>query len=226
MKKNYFIYLSAIAAVSLLCHKTLAQSDFLLDCFQNAQAINSGAQARLPDLDACNQAIAYFENSISQNNAGYSDLERSAVYQNRAIILTELTEFQKASDDLNQALAISPNSLELRLNIGVLYMLRGEYFAAIENFSALLLREQNLAQAGELLTEVDELFAQALYNRALAYNYSGDIERAVSDLFTLQLEHSRYYNAWVSEEALPTLFPLLPELLVTPEDNSPTSISR
>ena len=96
-------------------------------------------------------------------------------------------------------------------------MLQGAYSTAIADFSELLPIEQDIQQDSELVP-------QALYDRASAYNYSGELELAVSDLLTLQQQYAEHYTAWVTEESLPTLFPLLPELLSIQEQGAATEV--
>ena len=217
MKKHKLLHALTGYLLFVAIAPASAQEGLLQGCFQKAEAINAGTQASWSDLESCNPIINAFEQDDSGSFGGYNGLEISASYQNRAIIYTELTHYERAADDLNQALSISPDSLELLLNIGVLNMLQGEYNTAIADFSELLPTEQDIQQDSELVP-------QALYNRALAYNYSGELELAVSDLLTLQPQYTKHYTVWVTEESLPTLFPLLPELLSIQEEGAATEV--
>ena len=178
-------------------------ADLLLDCYQKAESINLGVQPNLSFLVPCNQLIDQFESANQIDRPKYSDLERISALLNRSIILTELTEFERATADLNQALAIDPSSAELYINRAVLQMLQAEYQDAIQDFS--------------LALEIAPLSPLALFNRALAYNYLGELELAIADLYSLQLEHPEQYTLWVTQESLPSLFALLPELITGPE---------
>ena len=217
MKKHKLLHALTGYLLFVAIAPASAQEGLLHGCFQKAEAINAGTQASWSDLESCNPIINAFEQDDSGSFGGYNGLEISASYQNRAIIYTELTDYERAADDLNQALSITPDSHELLLNIGVLNMLQGAYSTAIADFSELLPIEQDIQQDSELVP-------QALYNRALAYNYSGELELAVSDLLTLQQQYAEHYTAWVTEESLPTLFPLLPELLSIQEQGAATEV--
>jgi|GEM_PF-2462465 len=179
---------------SILSFGLMAQDDLLQLCFSNAQAVNSGTEILWSDLEPCDSAIEQLD------QMELSDHQITSVLLNRAIILTELTEYSRARSDLEAGLRIDPQSVYLHLNIGVLSMVEQDYAAATDGFS--------------LVLELEPNNALALFNRALAHYYSGDLVSAVDDLFTLQLEHPYDYLAWVTEESLPTLAPLMPELIL------------
>lgn len=177
-----------------------AQEELLESCFINAQAVNLGEEIFWTDLEPCNALIV----QLGQlDRLELSDHQEIALRLNRAILLTELTEYARAKEDLEAGLLIDPQSLNLHLNMGVLSLVEQDYAAAIESFS--------------LVLEIEPITPLALFNRALAYIYSEDLISAVNDLLTLQFEHPSDYLAWVTEETLPSLWPLLPELIIPEE---------
>lgn len=184
-------------ALGFLSSNLSAQDELLESCFINAQAVNQNEEIFWTDIEPCDAVVERLD------QLELSDHQETSLRLNRAILLTELTEYARARADLEAGLLIDPESLYLHLNMGVLNMVEQNYAAAIENFS--------------LVLELEPLTPLALFNRALAYNYSEDLISAVTDLLTLQFEHPNDYLAWVTEESLPTLAPLLPELIIPEE---------
>jgi lipoprotein NlpI len=175
-----------------------AQEELLESCFINAQAVNQGKEIFWTDLEPCNALV------VQLDRLDLSDRQEIALRLNRAILLTELTEFARARADLEAGFLIDPQSVYLQMNMGVLSMVEQNYAAAIASFS--------------LVLEIEPIKPLALFNRALAYSYLEDLVSSVNDLLTLQFEHPSEYLAWVTEESLPTLWPLLPEL-INPDEN-------
>jgi|MEHZ01.3.fsa_nt_MEHZ010892543.1_2 lipoprotein NlpI len=192
------LYFSPAFSLLLLSSVLSAQEELLESCFINAQAVNQGEEIFWTDLEPCNALV------VQLDRLDLSDRQEIALRLNRAILLTELTEFARAKADLEAGFLIDPQSLYLHMNMGVLSMVEQDYAAAIESFS--------------LVLEIEPITPLALFNRALAYNYSEDLVSSVNDLLSLQFEHPSESLAWVTEESLPTLWPLLPELII-PDEN-------
>lgn len=186
-----------ISSLGTLSSSLFAQDELLASCFITALAVDQNLEVFWADLEPCNALIEQLD------ELKLSDHQEISLRINRAILLTELTEYARARADLEAALMIDPESLYLHLNMGVLSMVEQDYSAAIESFS--------------LALEIEPTTPLALFNRALAHNYSEDLISAVNDLLTLQFEYPDDYIAWVTEESVPTLFPLLPELVIQNE---------
>lgn len=93
------------------------------------------------------------------------DFPNSYVY--RALIWSDRREFDKARDDLLQALRLNPKSALIYNNLGSVYERKGEVDLAIENYGAAI--------------RIDPKYAQASYNRAHAYIVKQDYPAAIAD---------------------------------------------
>lgn len=93
----------------------------------------------LGDLDAAIALLPEFPNS----------------YVYRALVWNDRREFEKAQDDLLQALRLNPNSALIYNNLGSVYERKGEIDLAIENYGQAI--------------RLDPKRAQSFYNRAHAY---------------------------------------------------------
>lgn len=93
------------------------------------------------------------------------DFPNSYVY--RALVWNERREFEKARDDLVQALRLNPTSALIHNNLGSVYERKGELDRAVESY-------------GEAI-RLDPTAAQAFYNRAHAFIAKRDYRAAISD---------------------------------------------
>ncbi|MDH8410078.1 tetratricopeptide repeat protein, partial [Klebsiella pneumoniae] len=72
-------------------------------------------------------------------------------YVYRALIWTHRREFDRARDDLMQALRLNPNSALIHNNLGSVYEHKAELDLAIKNYGAAI--------------RLDPAYAEAFYNR-------------------------------------------------------------
>ena len=197
---NFFwsSFLLCLSFIVLGAENAHAQSkqeeDALFACHIRAALVNSGEPVFWSDLEPCNRVLDQI--------AGQEQLSEQylATLLNRAILLIELTEFDRARVDLEAASTVDPLSPHLQLNLGLLNFLENRYQEAISNFSAAI--------------EFEELRAVALFNRALAYGYSNNFDLALADITQLQREYPIEFSAWVASEQsgfFPNLIALLPE---------------
>ncbi|ULL01630.1 tetratricopeptide repeat protein [Bradyrhizobium sp. I71] len=93
------------------------------------------------------------------------DFPNSYVY--RAIVWGDRREFEKARDDLMQALRLNPTNALIHNNLGSVYERKGEIDSAIQSY-------------GEAI-RLDPKAAQAFYNRAHVYIAKQDYWAAISD---------------------------------------------
>ena len=183
--------------VALFAGKTVAQEDAMYACHIRAALVNSGESVYWADLGPCNTALS------DVGRASLSRDEYFATLMNRAILLMELTELDRAAADLEMASQIDPLSANLQINLGLLNFLYANYSEAATQFG--------------MAAESEELRATALFNRALAYGYLQDFEQALQDLLVLRSEYPQDYSAWV-ESATSEVFPeLLLQLSSIPE---------
>lgn len=175
----------ALVATCLVVDLSIAQDqprqqeyseDMLFTCHIRANLANSGESVYWSDLDSCNAALAQEQN--------LSRVELLATLQNRAVLLMELTEFDRARDDLERASSLDPESAELQINLGMLHFVEQNFDEAIEYFS--------------LVAESSEQRALALFNRALSFGYSGELDLALQDLALLKQEFPQEFSQWVN----------------------------
>lgn len=167
--------------------------DALFACHIRASLVNLDEPVFWDDLVPCNQAT-------QESGRQLSSEQYLTTLLNRAILLMELTEFDRAREDLEVASVVDPLSPHLQINLGLLNFLEQKYEDAIGNFS--------------LAAENDELRALALFNRCLAYGYSDNFDLALQDLTQLKLEYPQEFSFWVSSEQsdfFPALLAGLPE---------------
>jgi lipoprotein NlpI len=175
----------ALVATCLVVDLSIAQDqpqqqeyseDMLFTCHIGANLANSGESVYWSDLDSCNAALAQEQN--------LSRVELLATLQNRAVLLMELTEFDRARDDLERASSLDPESAEVQINLGMLYFVEQNFDEAIEYFS--------------LVAESSEQRSLALFNRALSFGYSGELDLALQDLALLKQEFPQEFSQWVN----------------------------
>jgi lipoprotein NlpI len=163
-------------------------------CHIRAALVNSGEPVFWSDLEPCNAALN------KMTGPEESSEEYLSTLLNRAILLMELTEFDRARADLEAASLVDPSSPYLQLNLGLLNFLESRYQDAITNFSTVV--------------EFEQLRALALLNRTLAYGYSDNFDLALQDLLQLRREYPQEFSAWISSEQsefFPDLIALLPD---------------
>lgn len=105
----------------------------------------------LGDLDAAIALLPQFPNS----------------YVYRALIWTDRREFDRARDDLIQALRLNSTSALIYNNLGSVYEQKAELDLAIENYGAAI--------------RLDPAYAEAFYNRAHAFIAKQDYPAALAD---------------------------------------------
>lgn len=93
------------------------------------------------------------------------DFPNSYVY--RALVWVDRRQFDKARDDLQQALRLNPNSALIHNNLGSIAERKGEIDRAIDSY-------------GEAIRLAPK-YAQAFYNRAHAYMAKRDYRSAITD---------------------------------------------
>lgn len=139
----------------------------------------------LGDLDAAIALLPAFPNS----------------YIYRALVWSDRREFEKARDDLLQAVRLNPNSALTYDNLGSVYERQGEIDLAIENFGQAIRLDPNRAQAFynrghaylakldyqaamadyDRAVELQSDFADAYSNRGSMYLLLGETEKAITD---------------------------------------------
>ena len=130
------------------------------------EALGSGDRA-LADFDAAITLLPKFPNS----------------YIYRAIIWTDRREFNRARDDLMQALRLNPDSALIHNNLGTVYEHKAELDLAIENYGAAI--------------RLDPTYAQAFYNRAHVFIAKQDYQSAIVDYdraIALQKDFAEAYS--------------------------------
>lgn len=148
--------------------------DLLFSCHIRANLANGGESVYWSDLEPCNQAL-----ELAQN---LSRAELLATLQNRAILLMELTEFDRAREDLEHAYSLDPDSAEVQINMGMLHFVEQNFDESIEYFG--------------LAAESQEQRALALFNRALSFAYTSQPDLALRDLALLKLEFPQEFSIW------------------------------
>jgi len=88
-------------------------------------------------------------------------------YQSSEGVDISLSE-AKAADDLKCAISFSPNNQYLHYNFATMQAIMGHYDEAIESYTRAL--------------QLDDLLAEAYFNRGIAYSRSGDSKAAIRDL--------------------------------------------
>lgn len=175
----------ALVATCLVADLSIAQDqpqqqeyseDMLFTCHIRANLANAGESVYWSDLDSCNAAL--------QQEKNLSRVELLATLQNRAVLLMELTEFDRARDDLERAASLDPESAEVQINLGMLHFVVQNFDEAIEYFS--------------LVADSSEQRALGLFNRALSFGYSGELDLALQDLALLKQEFPQEFSQWVN----------------------------
>jgi len=115
----------------------------------------------------------------------------AVAYGNRGQSYLALGMFDRAIEDLDRAISLSPEYFEAYDNRGFAHISKGEYDLAIEDHTRAL--------------RLNPKDAIAYNNRALAYRYKGDYARAVEDLSTaigLKPTAVAYSNRGASRNAM------------------------
>jgi tetratricopeptide (TPR) repeat protein len=126
-------------------------------CFEAAEA----GKASSDGIAEC--TIALSESSLSPR-------DRAATYSNRSVLLLAREKATLALKDTNAALAIMPSMTAAAVNKSAALILLGKYQDAIATVDAAV----PLANGVEL--------KRALFNRAMAYEATGDLKSAYRDL--------------------------------------------
>jgi len=93
-------------------------------------------------------------------------------YNNRCLTYNNKGEYDKALEDCNQALALDPRHIGGLINRGNSFRLQGKYDKAIEDYN----------QSLQIVSKEDHTnSALAYYNRALAYEAKGELDKAQAD---------------------------------------------
>ena len=134
-------------------------SSYARNCYMAATlAIQMNASSR-EDLQECNRAIAH------------GRLQRKdllATYVNRGIVHGAMEHFQKALKDYRTALDMDPQTGEVYVNVGNIYLLGKKYELAIQQYTTAI----------ELTLKQDHI---AHFNRAMAYENNLDFHNAAAD---------------------------------------------
>ena len=128
-------------------------------CFE---ATDRGQPGYALAIDLCNKALT----GITLKRS-----DQVATLVNRAILHMRADELDKSEADLDRARKLAPDLAELDLNVGALRLYQGRNGEAISLLTAAI-------EAG-----ADDLPA-AYYNRGVAYERSGDLDRAYRDYTT------------------------------------------
>lgn len=113
-------------------------------------------------IDLCNKALT--ETTLKRS-------DQVATLVNRAILYMRAEDLEKSEADLDRARKLAPDLADLDLNVGALRLYQGRNGEAISLLTAAI-------EAG-----ANDLPA-AYYNRGVAYERSGDLDRAYRDYTT------------------------------------------
>jgi tetratricopeptide (TPR) repeat protein len=127
------------------------------DCYR---AVEFSKTAPSRAMQMCNEAL---------DRESLKVRDRAATYVNRGILYMRAGNFERALSDYREGLALRPEMLEAKVNIGAaLYGLR-RYDEAMEALNE------------GLKTDSIEARAVGLYNRALIWEHRGDVKAAYFD---------------------------------------------
>jgi protein O-mannosyl-transferase len=121
-------------------------------------------------IDLWNYAIAKEPNKLA------------TAYSNRALVYSEIGQYDKALDDINKALAIDPLSYGDYNNRGRSYFGKGLIDTAIEDFGKAI--------------SINPNYDKAYYNRGFAYTEKKQYDKAIEDYNKAIAINPRYYRTY------------------------------
>ena len=113
------------------------------------------------------KAIAICDIAIDEEDLSRSNLASTLV--NRGIVYMREEKYDRAMKDYNRALALMPDMPEIKINLGAMLYHMGRFREAVEALNAGVAAENTDARAA------------AFYNRALAHERLGEVQRAYRD---------------------------------------------
>jgi tetratricopeptide (TPR) repeat protein len=152
-------------------------------CFKEGGAIAIAACSRLIDTGK------FFGSNLA------------AIYYNRGVTWYDMTEYDRAIEDYDQAIRLNPSFMQAVFNRGNAYDAKGQYDHAIEDYDRAISLDPSYSKAfnnrGYVWDEkrdfdraiedygraidLNPQYAQAFNNRGIAYANKGDYDRAVRD---------------------------------------------
>lgn len=124
------------------------------------EAVKDHLTAPQRALQVCD--IALTQEQLSSKN-------RAATLINRGILYMRDSHHDRAMRDYQEALALTPDMPEAKINLGAMYYYLGRYADAVEALNAGVQVSDETARAA------------AHYNRGLAYERLGDLDHAYAD---------------------------------------------
>ena len=137
----------------------IGRSSLMQDCYQASQQATLLQSATRRDVDICDRAVT--EGAVLK-----SDL--AASYSNRGVVHVAMENYTQAYKDYNHALKLDDELSEAYINRGNLWFVVQQYEKAIADYGKAL----------ELGTEEEAI---ALLNRGLAFESSGELNKAKLD---------------------------------------------
>jgi len=123
-------------------------------------------QSALTDPNGRNSSIKHCKTALS--DGGLSPKDRAATYVNQGILQMRSGDFTEAMEAYDKAIKIKPSLAEAHINRGACLIYLGRAEEAIPVLTSAIEAE-------------DDHKADALYNRAIAYDRMGEIKSAYLD---------------------------------------------
>jgi tetratricopeptide (TPR) repeat protein len=150
--------LSAFGGVALAQHAvTVFGGGYARDCYE---AVKKQRVTPFEALEICDTALS--QERLSNSN-------RAATLTNRGILHMRQQRHERALQDYQAAIKLSPGMPEAKINLGAMFYYVGRYADAVT------------ALNDGVRVEDSEARAAAYYNRAIAYEQLGNVEAAYSD---------------------------------------------
>ena len=148
---------AVLAGVSPSQASVMTLGSYAKSCYEAAES----RVVRRDAFDACNNALGGAEALTLEDRVG--------TYVNRGVLRMISGDLARANQDFDQALALNPREPEAWLNKGIVHMQAGNSRLALSH----------VEKAIELRTRKPQI---AYYVRALAYEDSGNLMAAYTDL--------------------------------------------
>ena len=150
-------------------------------------------------LDEYEEAIDDFDEAI------YTNSSFAGAYYYRGVAYYMQGQYEEAIDDLDEAIYLNPDFADAYSSRGAVYITSGEYEEAIEYLDRALsildeLKWSLMESTGDYIegyeTTLDPFFAEAYYNRGVAYYLQEQYEEAIEDF-----DEAIYYSNYDFAEA-------------------------